>query len=246
MYFFKVLIFLTFLFLASSCTSTYYQIKTLETNFDIENNKEIIYVSDSLYDISVNFHTLENNHLDFFIYISNKSETVVEINPSEISIEYLHKEELFDSSIYTNKSFALNPENEIEIIDGKIIKVNKDKKLLSCLNCLGATFSLVGIFTSPSNTSSTEKVAESIGTAIEYIGNQSFIEKSTEANIENLKERKYFWENSVLKKIYLEKDEDIGGRILVKFNEKYPFFRLFVPLDKKEYIFKYQVIKIRK
>lgn len=228
MRFFKSSLFILFLFLASACSSTYYQINTLEKEFEIEKNKEIIYLSDSLYDISVNFHNLENNHLDFFVYIYNKTDNTLELIPSNISVEYLNSFELFDSKKPTFTSYALNPENEIEIIDGNIVSINKEKSFLSCLNCLGASLSLVGIFTSKA--SSGQKIAEFIGTAIEYIGNQTHLEKTTDLKIDDLHKRKYFWENSVLKNIILYKNEDIGGRILVRFNEKYPFFRLVIPL----------------
>lgn len=244
MYNLKIFVLIILFIAASACSSTYYKIRTLEPDFEIEDNKEIIYISDSLYDISINFHNLEDNYLDFFVYINNKSEKTISINPSDISIEYLNRYELFNSDIFTNKSYALNPEKEIEVVDGNIKSASKEKNLLSCLNCLGASLSIIGIVTSKA--SDGHKVAESVGTAIEYIGNQSHIENTTESKINYLQDRKFFWENSVLKFTNLSKNEDIGGRILIPFNEKHPYFRLIIPIAQQKYSFKYHINKFRK
>lgn len=239
----KNIYFIILIILLTSCKTTYYQIKTLEKDSEIDNGREIVYKADSLAEFAINFESITNDDIEFFVYANNKSDSVIVVDPGSFRIEYSNNLDSLYNGFPNIFRYFYDPETQIKIVNGQIKRVSEKKGLYTCLNCGVALLSVVCIIADNDDKNDGSKLTD---VAADWIDTQGEILRTAENEENFLKEKREFWKNNVFRTSTLYKNEDTGGRILGKFMCNFNYFSIIIPFNNKEYIFNYEIVKTRK
>lgn len=230
------------LFIAS-CSSYVYTISPSEGDIDHNNDKEIVYQSDSLYESSANFENYSDDNMVFFFYFYNKSDSAVTIDPADFLLTYYkNKTDYMDNNPEYTKYF-IDPEMNLEMIETEIKDVHKEAKNKSCLNCL---FSAVIVAKALIDDDDYDDAGEIAAAAANLVINEENIKDEEHYKTEQLKEKLKFYENSILKKTTLYPGEETGGIALVKQNLDCRSLVVEIPLGNLKHIYYFEQQKIKR
>ncbi len=219
----------------TNCSTSFFTLSPDEES-KLQMGREEVAKEDKFVYSSLSFEESTPKEFIFNLYLYNKGDEIVTINPSEIYFKAFSKNK---QQITNNKFYAIDPERKIETINSQISESNNSHDFNTGLNIV---FGLVNTIVDLSDDEDNDFAGVAENLAI-FTDNQIHEEISHNNEIEYLKGQKDYWQNLVLRKTDLYYNEEISGIFYIPIIEKAKFIKIYVPIGKSIYTFKFKQIK---
>lgn len=228
--------FLLFLLLGlTNCSTSFFTLTPDEESKLLMGRKEVEREDQFVY-TSLSFENNTQNEFIFNLYLYNKGENKLTIDPSKIYCKVFNEKKQL---ILKNKLYAIDPEQKIAMADIQIIESNESHDFNTGLNIVfGLVNTIVDLTDDEDN--DFEEIAENIAI---FTDNQNNEEISHNNEIEYLKGQKDYWQNMVLRKTDLNSNEEISGNFYLPIVEEARFIKVYVPVGKSIHTFKFKQIE---
>lgn len=218
----------------TNCSASYFTL-TPDEESKLEMGRQVVEKEDGLIYSSLSFEENTDNEFIFNLFVYNKGNENILIDPKEIYIKVYND----DKQLITNQSFyAVDPEEQIAQINSDIKSRDTDHDIATGFNIV---FSLLDTFVdlADDEDNDVEEVAEN---AIIFTGNQINEEISYDNDMEYLNSQKKYWKNSVLRKTELNANEEVQGIIYLPIFNEAEFVKVHIPIGKTVHTYKFKQI----
>jgi len=227
---------LTVMFLVSGCSSSLFELKSVEQNYDYFEGREILKKESREAVIYVNFEEQRDGCFVVYIESVNKTDIPAILDPSSVRLEI---EKTNSAEYYSgDKFFALDPENEIERIDKAQTDLETSHAVTQGLHGLFAVAEVVSDLADDNG-------GEALDDAVKWgtvIHNKNV---EHEIKTDQLLEERLYWQHEVLRKTTLYKNDRYGGIIYVPFDKESEKVDIIVPFGNFEYKFLFEQREIK-
>ena len=216
----------------SSCSSTFYMLSPDEES-KLEMGRKVIEKENDLAYSSLIFEEQSENNFILSLFAYNKSDNTTIFDPSDIYVKYYDSEK---NPILPRKDFAIDPEEQIQIVNSDIAEREDAHDVATGLNVIFSLFDTI-VDLSDDEDNNTEEVMENV---LIFTGNQVNEEISYQNDIEYLKSSRKYWKNEVLRKTELESDEGVEGIIYIPLYPDAKYIKVVIPIGKTLHSYKFK------
>ena len=230
---------LIFLGITNCYSSNFFSLFPDEETSSVELGRETVVMEDEMVYSSLAFEEQADNHFVFYLYIHNKNQNEIKIDPKNIYTKVFNENKK-RLRMNRNKITAVDPEREIENINNEVIEREETHDINTGLNI---AYSILNTFVdlTDDEDNDAEEVAENV---LIFTGNQIGEEVSYDNDIDYLKSKKDFWQNETLRKSRLSKNDEVGGLIFIPINNDAKYIKIFIPLGESMHTYKFKQVAI--
>lgn len=205
---------------------------------DIENGTEIAFIEDEIAYSNIEFEEEELGNFIFYVFIFNKSEEKVLIDPSQIKMI------AFDENKNPLPGYNTYYAREPRLMIGKLKNDINDRETEHDISTgLNFIFALVNTAADLSNGNHND-AAEVFENVAVFTENQVNEEIDFSNDVAYLESRKKMWENDVLPKIQLDSLDDIGGLVFIPACPEAAYMKIIIPFEKAKHTYFFRKEKI--
>ena len=231
----KNLILLTFLlFGLTNCGTTLFTL-TPDEESSLDMGRRVVEKENSFALSALSFEDRTENEFILYLYAENKDEENFLLEPPKIFVKAYdqHKNQIQLPIVH-----AVDPEEQIYFLSKNIEERENTHDVVTGLNI---AFSLLDTFIdlTDDDDNNAEEVLENI---VIFSGNQIGEEIDHNNDIDYLKSQKAYWQNEVLRRTQLSKEENIGGIFYLPIIKEAKFIKIYVPLGKTTHTYKFEQI----
>ncbi len=244
----KKLLLLPFILLLTNCiaTSNYiFKLIPAEPIDEYYKGKALVSQANNKISCILNIEERDRGTYNFFVYVRNNSNTKYLVDPTQITAKYSDTGK-FDDLNSTISVSVYDPEHEIL----KITKNLQDKEAdLGNAKALSCCFAGTDIVTDLAGNFSKEPYDKKQQRRASQKERQEMEEKQQERlekEILNLKDAKLYWQNELLRKTTLSKDQEIGGIVKIPVMLDKEFMRVTLNIADQSFDFNFKLLKISK
>jgi hypothetical protein len=182
---------------------------------------------------SLNFEEQIDGDFNFFLYVQNKNDEEILLDPKDIYIKAYDKNKKL---LNDNKIYAVDPEAKIEHLNKDISERESDHKVTTGLNVVFSLFSTI-VALADDNDNDAEEIMENVSVAANNQINENI---SCKNDINNLESQKSYWKNEALRKTQLSNNEEISGTIYIPIIPNAEYIKVIIPLGKTIHTYKFK------
>ena len=227
----------------SGCSVTYYKLQTADSNIDFYKGREVAHRDDDNYSTSVSFEDQDNGNFIFYVTAKNLSNSAITFYPENIYADQLGENQELINNPNANSFFAINPEKKLDYLESELERRKSQHNVTSGINFFLAAVSVAADLSDDHSRYKAKKVGDDIAT---WANNQTNENVNYDIDKKNINSQKDFWQNQVLRKTTLYKNDNIGGLVFVPFNKDAKYIRLVVPVGDKQHVYLFRKIEIKK
>lgn len=233
-----ILILLIVISLTGCSTAEYFTLTPDREKVDVEDGTQIAIYEDDLAYSNIEFDEIANNNFIFYLFIYNKSEDKLPIDPTKIKMI------AFDENKVPLPEYNTFFGREPRLMIGKLDKNIKDRGTEHDISTgINFIFTLINTVADLSNDNDND-AAEVFENVARFTGNQIHEEINYSNDLEYLKSRKKMWEDDVLPKIELEPEDDIGGLVFIPACYDAAYIKVIIPFEKNKHTYFFKREKI--
>lgn len=217
--------------LLTGCAPSLFELASIEENYEYYQGRQIISKEDSNAVVFLNFEEQRDTYFLLYVEAVNKTAQPYNLNPTGIYMEIL--EPAVGENIEHRRFYALDPERQIERLDEDMKDLETSHAVAQGLHGLFAVFEVVSDIAADDGEEAVYDAAK-WGTVIHAE------EIDHEIETGQLENAKYYWQNEVLRKTTLYKDERFGGIIYVPFDKNAELVEIIIPFGTEDYRFLFE------
>ncbi len=230
---------LAVLLFLNGCAASYYKLTSEDQDLDYYKGREVAFRQDNNSSTSVSFERQSNSNFVFYVTVENLSDSAFTFLPEKIFAEQLNENK---ELLPAGKLFhAVDPERHLEELSSAMKNRNTLHSVVSGLNL---TFALVNVISDVSDSRSRHKLSKVSGDITDWANRQTDEENDYANDKYNISSESRYWENEVLRRTTLYKNDRAGGMVFVPFNPDAAFIRLAVPVNGVENIYLFKKITV--
>jgi len=223
--------------LTSACSPQVVKLTSVD-EAEYYNGREIVSKEDDNASVTVEIDTYSGDEVVFYIEIENKSNEKMFIKPANFYVDALEAD-LYSFDKHLPRFYALNPEEQIERIDGDKNSRKTAHSVFTGINAITGLVSIVADLSDGNNYGKAENVANDIGN---WAGNQIDEEIDYDASMNEYEYQKEFWKNEVLRTTDLYQNDFTGGLLFVPISNEAEYLKLTIPTEFGNYNFLYKKV----
>lgn len=208
-----------------------YKISSLEENKLFYRGREIISTDINDVTIIISFEDQVRNELIFNLSIINRSDQIIEIDPSKIFIEIqkTYPPDYYDGEIVVHNS--IDPEQKINSLNQQIVSLNSAKQTSDMIYTFISLADIIQDISELSKEKSPDKLYTESVIDHERLQSIASQEINYQNNLSYFMDYKYYWENVVLRKTTLYQDDEISGLVHLPLDENVREFIIVIPVE---------------
>jgi hypothetical protein len=227
------LIFILVLLFLISCSSQKLVVEPVSENTFWEQGREYVHHTDGHIELNICHERATGSTMIFYVEIINIDSMTIEVDPALFYYSYAVAPPDTCGENTRHKITGKNPEDEIKRID-KMIQDEKDSYASTLVvdgvgALLGAVAGIIDLFFSDSDDEEEDAEEEEEST---YDPDQARYEH--DQRIAALEAEKYYWENDVLRRTTLSKDDHCGGFVEFIVSKNAKTITVHVPIGKSD------------
>lgn len=227
------LIFILVLLFLISCSSQKLVVEPVSENTFWEQGREYVHHTDGHIELNICHERATGSTMIFYVEIINIDSMTIEVDPALFYYSYAVAPPDTSGENTPHKITGKNPEDEIKRID-KMIQDEKDSYASTLVvdgvgALLGAVAGIIDLFFSDSDDEEEDAEEEEEST---YDPEQERNEH--DQRIAALEAEKYYWENDVLRRTTLSKDDHCGGFVEFIVSKNAKTITVHVPIGKSD------------
>ena len=230
------------IFLLSGCSISLYDLKNVDNNKDFYKGKEIAYNEDNSYSSNASYEYQSDNKFAFYVEVENLTDKPVVFHPENIYCMQLNADKEPLQTGEPNMRYAIDP--EVKIKQTKVELANNENRH-SFNTGLNATFGLISIFAHVADDENNDKLGSVGNDVTNWSINQSDENAFYQSRKNQILSKSEFWEQEVLRKTTLYKNDRIGGLVFVPFNKDAEYIKLVVPIGDKQHAYLFRKVEIK-
>jgi hypothetical protein len=230
------------IFLLSGCFISLYDLKNVDNNKDFYKGKEIAYKEDNNYSSNASYEYQSGNKFAFFVEVENLTNTQVVFHPENIYCMQLNADKEPLQTGEPNMLYAIDP--EVKIKQTKVELANNENRHSFNIG-LNATFGLISVFAHVADDKHNDKLGSVGDDVTNWSINQSNENTFYQSRKDKILSKSEFWEQEVLRKTTLYKNDSTSGLVFVPFNKDAEYIKLVVPISDKKHVYLFRKIEIK-
>jgi hypothetical protein len=232
---FNYLIIAIMLLSLTNCSSSFFSLFPDEQS-TLEQGRNLIEKEDDFAYSSITFEEQVGNDFVFHIFAYNKNQDEFIFDPANIYVKVYDQDKQL---LHRRKTYAINPEEQIKILDEDMKEREDEHDAATGLNIVFSLFDTIADL-SDDEDNDVEEVLENV---VVFTGNQVNEEVSYQNDIEYLKSNKSYWKNEVLRKSLLSKEEGIDGMLYIPLNPEAKYIKVYIPIGNSTHTYKFVQIE---
>ncbi len=230
-----ILVFAASLLFISCSSIPAFLIKSSEKESEFYMGREYVSKEDTSARIILNFEDQDKDVFVFYIKVKSFQDSSFIFDPGKIFVEIVEPE--LDKKDF--KIFALDPEGQIEQINHSINSATATKQTTDGLNFILAVADIAGEIATIGKEKSEEEIEEKQAIRDDWQKSIDNNEADYNDRIADLNNKKYFWQNNVLRKTTMYLADTIEGFIYIPCYVKGKLIKVNVPVGNALYSFLY-------
>lgn len=181
--------------------------------------------------VSIGFDSHKNGELIFDLAIDNRTDSIIEFDPSEI-YAFSYKSDM-------DAVMAYRPTSTNSVIDSLTDRRQQEEKRVKRNNALGVLLGVAVIVAAVAIAASSDTETDVDDDLIESSG--TFFEMSDDDSspaIDEIEWNKYYWEHEVMQKSVIESKNIKMGKIHLRIPES-PKYKIYIPVNNRVYGFSF-------
>jgi hypothetical protein len=229
-----------FSFLQINCASApVYRLQSEENSDEWYYGRKVITKEDDLANVKLTFEDAADGNYTFYLDVQNTSDQKLTVDPANIYLE-TYKPQKDQEPVVITRIHALDPEGKILKINKEINSANSSESTRRGVSCFLSAVDLVGTVATVGEKKSKEEVEEKNRER----ENRQIADENAKNDYDNklndLNNKKDYWQNDALRKITLSPDQKAGGFITIPIANNALFLRVVVEINSSKYLFNYK------
>ncbi|MDP4192151.1 MAG: hypothetical protein Q8858_11335 [Bacteroidota bacterium] len=229
-----------FSLLQINCASApVYRLQSEENSDEWYYGRKVITKEDNLASVKLTFEDASDGNYTFYLDVQNTSDQKFTIDPSNIYLE-TYKPQKDQEPLIISRIHALDPEARILKIDKEINSANSSENTRRGVSCFLSAVDLVGTVATVGEKKSKEEVEEKNRERENRQIADENAENDYDKKLNDLNNKRDYWQNDALRKITISPDQKAGGFITIPIAANALFLRVVVEINSSKYFFNYK------